>query len=186
MKMLYAVYMLYSVDIAVLLKLSLPGASKLSFQKLAEDMNLSPSEVFASVKRASVSGLLSEYARSKVVKPVALLEFMQHGMHYAFPAELGQPTRGIPTAYAAEPLKSVLQSSDDLPPVWPCAEGKVRGYSFAPIYKHAAAAALKDPKFYELLALTDSLRDGRVRERKLALEELSGRLAAYVAQPVPA
>jgi hypothetical protein len=52
----------------------------------------------------------------------------------------------------------------------------VRGYSFEPLYKHAAEAALADPAFYELLSLVDALRDGRVRERKLALEMMSKRL----------
>jgi hypothetical protein len=186
MKTLYDVSMLYPVDIAVLLKLSLPGAPKLSFQKLAQDMCLSSSEVFASVKRATHSGLITENSRSRIVKPMALLEFLQYGMQYSFPAERGQPTRGIPTAYAAEPLKSVLEGGDELPPVWPCPEGKVRGFAFTPIYKHAAAAALKDQKFYELLALVDGLRDGRVRDRKIALEELSGRFTNDVTQSISA
>jgi hypothetical protein len=33
-------------------------------------------------------------------------------------------------------------------------------------------AALRDPALYEKLALVDALRDGRVRERKLAEQEL--------------
>ena len=61
-------------------------------------------------------------------------------------------------------------------PVWPYLRGTVRGYSFEPLYKHAAEAALADPAFYELLSLADALRDGRVRERKIALEILSKRL----------
>jgi hypothetical protein len=54
--------------------------------------------------------------------------------------------------------------------------GKVRSYSFEPLYKHAAEAALADPAFYELLSLVDALRDGRIRERKIALEMMSKRL----------
>ena len=34
-------------------------------------------------------------------------------------------------------------------------------------------AAVADPAFYELLSLVDALRDGRVRERKIALEMMS-------------
>jgi hypothetical protein len=37
-------------------------------------------------------------------------------------------------------------------------------------------AALRDPSFYEYLALADAIRDGRVRERKYAEEELHRRL----------
>ena len=43
------------------------------------------------------------------------------------------------------------------------------------LHKSAPAAA-KDPALYELLALIDAVRDGRVRERKLAEKELSTRL----------
>ena len=60
--------------------------------------------------------------------------------------------------------------------MWPFAEGKERGISFEPLYKSAASAALRDPPFYEYLALADALRDGRTRERKYAEEELHRRL----------
>ena len=36
-------------------------------------------------------------------------------------------------------------------------------------------AARKDPALYELLALIDAVRDGRVRERQLEEKELSAR-----------
>jgi hypothetical protein len=61
-------------------------------------------------------------------------------------------------------------------PVWPYAEGKQRGSAFEPLYKTAPIAALRDPSFYEYLALADALRDGRVRERKTAEAELCRRL----------
>jgi hypothetical protein len=37
-------------------------------------------------------------------------------------------------------------------------------------------AAMKDPKLYEMLALLDSIRDGRVREREIAVRELTQRI----------
>jgi hypothetical protein len=170
--------MLRPVDIAILLKLTLPGSSLLSFQQLASSLHLSSSEVHASFKRSRLSGLFAHDA-PKSVNRSALLDFLEHGIRYAFPAERGDLTRGLPTAYAAEPLKSSLQGSDDPPPVWPHMEGKVRGYSFAPLYKHAAAAALEDSKLYELLSLVDALRDGRARERSLALVELQKRISRH-------
>jgi hypothetical protein len=57
-------------------------------------------------------------------------------------------------------------------------EGKLRGYSFAPLYKHAPAA-FGNPKLYELLSLADALRDGRVREKKLAMELLKEKIANH-------
>jgi hypothetical protein len=39
-------------------------------------------------------------------------------------------------------------------------------------------AALQDPKLYELLALVDAIREGRARERELAIRELTARIDA--------
>ena len=169
--------MLRPVDICVLLKLTLPEAWSLSFAQLASDLHLSSSEVHASFQRSRLSGLL-QHGGMKTVNRTALLEFLAHGLKYAFPAQRGSLTRGVPTAYGAEPLKSALEESHDIP-VWPYVEGKVRGSSFAPLYKHAPIAALKDQKLYELFSLADALRDGRVRERKLALDELTKRISEH-------
>jgi hypothetical protein len=49
---------------------------------------------------------------------------------------------------------------------------------FAPLYKSAPMAALRDPVLYEFLALADAIRDGRARERNLAERELVKRLGA--------
>ena len=171
--------MLRPLDIAVLLKLTLPGAAEQSFQSLASDLQVQASEVHNSFKRARLSGLM-QYDGQKRVNRSALLDLLSHGLRYVFPAIRGELTRGVPTSFAAEPLKSALRGSDDDSPVWPYVTGKVRGYSFAPLYKHAPAAALKDPRLYELLSLTDALRDGRARERKIAIDILSERILQNV------
>ncbi len=101
-----------------------------------------------------------------------LEEFLIHGVKYAFPAERGEPTRGLPTSYAANPLNRLIVPSDEPVPVWPYPEGKKRGIAFAPLYKTVPAAAMRDALLYEKLALVDALRDGRTRERKLAEKEL--------------
>jgi hypothetical protein len=106
----------------------------------------------------------------------ALEEFLIHGVKYAFPAQHGEPTRGVPTSYAALPLRQVIAPSNDPAPVWPFAEGTERGTAFEPLYKMAPKAALRDPVLYEYLALVDALRDGRARERRLAEEMMAQRL----------
>ena len=164
--------MLRPIDIAVLPKVTLQGAAEMSFQQLASDLHLSPSEVHCSCKRSNLSRLLNQGVR-KTVNRTALMQFLEHGLRYAFPVEQGALSRGIPTAYAAEPLRSAIQQGSDPPPVWPYAEGTVRGYSLAPLYKRAALA---DPQLYELLSLVDALRDGRARERKLVMEILTERI----------
>jgi hypothetical protein len=113
----------------------------------------------------------------------ALEEFLLHGMKYAFPAEHGEVTRGVPTSYAAEPLRSEISPSNDLPPVWPWPNGDTRGVGLEPLYKSAPMAALRDPVLYEFLALVDALRDGRARERNLAGRDLVKRLRAVHGKP---
>jgi hypothetical protein len=60
--------------------------------------------------------------------------------------------------------------------VWPDAEGSVRGIEFSPLYKNVPQAALRDTKLYELLALVDAIREGRAREREVAIRELTARI----------
>lgn len=110
----------------------------------------------------------------------AVEEFLIHGVKYAFPVQRGEATRGVPTAYAAPPLDGRIASEGDLPPVWPDAEGDVRGVTLEPLHRAAPKAARGDPALYEILALIDALRDGRARERQLAETELSARLRRLV------
>lgn len=82
-------------------------------------------------------------------------------------------TRGMPTAYAAPPLSDLIHAGLDPIPVWPDAEGEVRGELFKPLFRFAPAAARADSKLYECLSLIDALRGGRARERNLAKEHLT-------------
>jgi hypothetical protein len=75
-------------------------------------------------------------------------------------------------------LRSILAPTDEPVPVWPYAKGDQRGLSLRPLYKTAPAAAQRDERFYELLVLADALREGRIRERKIAETELRNRLKA--------
>lgn len=169
-------------DIVVLLKLVAIGHEPWNFQRLAVELSISQSEVHAAVRRAVAARLMSN-ATTAAGKPVrgALLEFLLHGVKYAYPSEHGALTRGIPTGYAAPPLNKVITNSSDPPPVWPYSEGSVRGYAFSPLYPSVPVAALQDARLYELLALVDAIRDGRARERNLAAKELESRLDAVTA-----
>jgi len=168
--------MLRPLDIVVLLKLSLENGGRPPYQRLANELHLYPSEVYASVKRARASHFLQGPELDDRLNRSALLEFLLHGVRYVFPAEKGSPTRGVPTSYAAAPLRKSIADAGELPPVWPYADGPVRGYSFTPLHKNVPQAALEDKRLYELLALVDALRDGRARERELAVKELTKRL----------
>jgi hypothetical protein len=179
-------------DVVLALKLLMSSSGPGSYSKLGEELAMSASHVFASVKRAQAAHLLDAVShRAALGEPPAdwkprarfpqpnrssLKEFLIHGVKYAFPAERGGPTRGIPTAEAAPPLDQHFSQDFSLPPVWPHAEGAVRGIAFLPLYKNVPQAALKDPRLYELLALVDAIREGRAREREIAIHELTARI----------
>ena len=69
---------------------------------------MSPSEVHGAVKRAQAAHLLHGPEMQNRPNLSALEEFLIHGVKYAFPAECGESTRGLPTSYAAEPLNRLI------------------------------------------------------------------------------
>ena len=165
-------------DIFVVLKIVAAGSKRPPYSQLATQLQMSASEVHACVKRATACHLLHGPDLMNRPNLTALEEFLLHGLQYVFPAERGELTRGMPTSYAANPLRRVMAPGNEPIPVWPNANGSDRGIAFAPLYKTAPAVAPGDPPFYELLALADALRSGRPRERKLAGQALAKRLRA--------
>lgn len=147
-----------------------------TYPSLATALGLSASEVHACVRRARESGLYDAHAR-RVRKP-QLLEFLVHGVRYAYPVERGSLTRGVLTAHGAPPLRDKIRTAaSDALPVWPDPEGTVRGEAWSPLYPSVPAATRRDAALYEALALLDAIRGGRARERALAVEELKRRLS---------
>lgn len=171
-------------DVVVLLKLVALGSQPWTYQRLAVELSISQSEVHAGVRRAVAARLMSD-ATTASGRPIyaALKEFLIHGVRYAYAPERGELTRGMPTSYAAPPLNKMIVGSNEPPPVWPYADGTVRGMSFEPLYPSVPVAAERDPKLYELLALVDAMRDGRARERNLAVEEFEQRISLSVPAP---
>lgn len=171
-------------DVVVALKL-LANPRPWTYASLGNELSLSPSQVFRSVTRAEAAGLVAAPSRKRpsflnerifLANHSNLKEFLVHGAKYAFPVRRGGLLRGVPTAHAAPPLERQFTGSSDPPPVWPFSEGATRGTEFSPLYKNAPQAALRDHKLYELLALVDAIRDGRARERNLAIRELTSRI----------
>lgn len=158
--------MLKPQDIVVTLKIAASPGEPWTYTTLGNALGMSASGVHESVHRASTAGLLTR----DDLRPVrsALIEFLVHGVKYAFPAKRGRSARGMPTSTSAPPLSERLASRDEPPLVWPDKEGRVRGESLAPLYASAPQAAARDPKLYALLAVTDALRAGTAREREVA------------------
>jgi hypothetical protein len=169
-------------DLVVVLKLCGYPNRRPPISVVATDLGLSPSEVHGAIQRLRSSRLLHGPALNDKPNISGLEEFLIHGLKYAFPAEHREVTRGIPTSYAAEPLKSEIAASNDLPPVWPWHEGDTRGVALEPLSRSVPLAALRDPALYQLLALVDAIRDGRASERNLAERDLVHSLRSIHAQ----
>lgn len=155
-------------DIAVLLKIIASGDTNWQNKDLSWALNLSASEISESLNRSQIAGLID--GKKKKVSRQSMMEFLEHGLRYVFPAASGSLMRGIPTAHA-HPFMSHLFPSEE-PYVWPDPEGEVRGVAIDPLYPGVTKAIRIDQNLYKLLALIDVIRIGKVRERKVAIEEL--------------
>lgn len=159
-------------DVVILLKIVALGDKEWFHHSLANEIGISQSEVSQSLNRSMEAGLIDQ-SRKRVMR-LALMEFLQYGIRYVFPQKPGALVRGIPTAHSAAPLKSIIVSEENY--VWPSALGTVRGQAIVPLYPSVLNAIKNDEKLYELLALVDALRVGRVREKELAKIELEKRI----------
>ncbi len=176
-------------DIVVVLKLLASGFKPWSYSGLGEELSMSASHVFNSILRSQGARLLDGFTPHPAEKArgafgetnsANLKEFLIYGVKYSFPVTRGGPTRGVPTAEGASPLKERFVESFPLPPVWPYAEGNVRGLEFSPLYRNVPQASLRDPQLYKLLVLVDAIREGRARERELAIDQLTAEIDARI------
>lgn len=166
-------------DILVILKLVALDKGPWSYNSLALELGMSPSEVHGAVKRAIAADLAVDFDGCVQPNFRNLEEFLIHGIRYVFIAERGQLTRGMPTAYATLPLSEKIVPDQEPLPVWPDSQGEVRGMIFSPLYRSAPEASRNDPALYELLALVDAIRGGKARERDIAAKELTRRFNLY-------
>lgn len=158
-------------DVVILLKILTYEEKTWRMKDLALSLHISASEVTESLERSTIAGLI---AADKVrVLRDNLLEFLVYGLRYVFPVQLGPVMQGLATAHSAAPLCTEIVGQDTF--VWPYMDGKDRGPSIVPLILSVPIAALQDPELYQMLALTEALRVGRIREKILAkryLEEL--------------
>jgi hypothetical protein len=160
-------------DILIALKVAISPGASFTYASLGNALGMSPSQVHAGVKRATISRLMATNAQEgfTAIRP-AIYEFTIHGLRYAFPAITGAIVRGLPTAFAAPPLQQLISQAGQVLPVWPHPAGNTRGYALFPIYPSVPAVCTLDPDLYEVLTLIDALRIGAARERELAVELL--------------
>jgi len=88
-------------------------------------------QVYRAARNAAAARLLNAgpNASSAAYTPNrrALLELLVHGLRYMMVPARGRVTRGMPTSYAAPVMAERIAQSDDPVPVWPTADGSVRG-----------------------------------------------------------
>ena len=162
-------------DILVLLKLITGYSDKAwRYSDLAVDLQMSQSEVHSAIHRAQLCKLYDPLTKRPIRSN--LLEFLVSGIKYAFFAEPGKITVGIPTAHSAPPLNKAIVSGKDDNYVWPSRSGKVKGSAIEPLYPVVPLACVKDEELYKFMALIDALRVGRAREKDLAKKILGEKL----------
>lgn len=164
-------------DIVVLLAL-INADRSWTMRSLARDLEYDVAGVQRALGRLERAGLYD--AAHRRVNRSRAQEFLEHSVQYLFPARPAEESRGIPTAWAAEPLVARIAADSELPPIWPDPQGAVRGLAVEPLHRSVPAAAQKDPRLWEQLALVDALRIGDARIRGLAAELLSERIARPV------
>ncbi len=159
-------------DIAILLKIASKGNEKWYMKDLAQELMISASEISESINRSVIAGLISSDKRT--LKKLALLDFLKSGLRYVYPQQPGAMVRGINTAISAPPLLDEFLSEEKF--VWPYGKGNSRGQAIEPLHPNTPEACLNDTKYYELMALTDAIRIGKVREQNMAFELLKNRI----------
>ena len=171
--------MIKAQDVFVALDLCREEGTMGTYAERGARLGMSASEVHAAVRRLEKARLLDP--ETGEVRRNPFLDFLEHGVPYAFAERPGEVIRGIPTAWAAPVMADKITGNSELPPVWPDPEGKMQGVTVHPLYRSVPKASLREPGLYDLLALVDALRIGRVRDRKIAKEVLKEKLLHHAA-----
>lgn len=156
-----------------------PGAT---LAQLAQSSAKSIGETHNAIRRLTQSGLLFPDRRLAAVD--ALLQFIRWGVPHAYPAMLGGPAVGYPTAVIrADPglLNGPAGASggaDKAEYVWPWAEGSFGGTALTPLFPAAVRLVDRNPRLVSMLSHIDLVRVGGARERDAAIDALARALRA--------
>ncbi len=147
-----------------------------TYPSISDFSGLSASQSHMSCKRLREARLLrQEPGEPWLVSAANLTEFLTYGVPYVFPVTIGEPTWGIPTAYAAPFVQEGFVPGKYDPVVWPTADGKVQGNALDPL--HACQLTCIDKpggdSIYRALVCIDLLRMGQSRERAWAKDTLA-------------
>ena len=156
-------------DIAILFGILLKKDQNWYMKDLANELNLSQSEVSESLNRSMQTNLIDQDKR--LVNRLNLKDFLFYGLKYVFPAIPGSFNRGIPAVVSAPVFAKTIHS--ELAYVWPLSTGTVQGISIPPLYKKLPEACQKWESLYHVMSAIDILRmDSFAREASAAKEYL--------------
>ena len=99
-------------DIVLLLKLIVDSDQEIKIKDLSSKLFISASEVSESLNRSAIAGLLNPQDRS--VNREAFLKFLEFGLPYVFPAQLGPVMQGMFTAHSESSLYLSFSSEEKL------------------------------------------------------------------------
>lgn len=164
------------LDVVVALHLTVAPTDAREYSAIAHALGIGAATAHRAVGRLVASRLVD--GPSRAVRPLALEEFLCHGLRYVFPVDPGPRSLGLPTAHSAPKFRDDFAGSSDDVLVWPCEDGTVRGASVDPLHPAAILAARSHEELYDLLAVADVLRLGRAREIRVATQYLQTLLRA--------
>ena len=156
-------------DLIVAVKLATSRSKEFTLSSLAVELGTPVANVHGSIRRAEVARLISRSSGSLRAIRTSVLEFLIHGVKYAFPALPGPTGRGMPTSTSAPVFSAYFEQGQSLPTVWPDPHGDLFGPVLLPLHHSVPAAAKTDRLFYDAMALLDAIRTGAARERELAV-----------------
>jgi hypothetical protein len=155
-------------DIPIVLKIVALNGKHWNLAELSKSLTISISEISESLNRSKLANLI-DHTKKKINRQ-NLLDFLEFGVSYVFPQQPGTMSRGIPTAHSHPSIKEEFVS--ELSYVWPDSKGTELGLVIEPFYPKQTDGIFEDAFYYELLALVDVIRVGKVREVKFAVKEL--------------
>ena len=172
--------MLKPHDIFILLFLTRYHSEDWTYAQLSDATGIAQSELHRSLERATHSHLFSKTL--KRVRSKELLEFLTHGIRYAFAITPTDVKRGMPTMWRAPGLEDYLIDDPLAHYVWPHPRGTHRGKAIEPLH-HAVIYTIAehdDTTLHRWLAICDILRIGSARERDIATKIITEELKTNV------
>lgn len=135
------------------------------YAKLAAKLHISVSESHSSVQRCLAAGFLYKLDGKIRLNAIVYSRFIEHGLPYIWPIEIGPVRNGLYAAYSAPALQKIFAPSD-LPEnnlLWPLDNGPDYASSIEAIHPSIPKISAEDPLLYVWFAWMEVFRLRRPR-----------------------